>query len=304
MQNEADDNPSGPAAAIARGRAHCVGAAPDSCIAEASGPIFGPRVFWKSGTDAVDGIRRHVRAGPGGRARSRHPVERGSAAPPIEDPVKARLVAETGSIAPGETVWVALHLEMRPGWHVYWRNPGDAGLPPEIAWTLPPGFTAGEIAWPTPERFVVDEHRQLRLRGLGRSAGSDHRADPKSVRPAAGRHRADRGARDLARLLRYLHSGRARSWRSPCLSPPRLPAPTRRRRALFAAARERLPQPAGFATTRCRVRHGSDAARSPPRRSPEFPNPTVSFFPTEPNLIDAAAEPRTAGCPPTGSTCC
>ena len=71
-------------------------------------------------------------------------------------PVKARLVAETGSIAPGETVWVALHLEMRPGWHVYWRNPGDAGLPPEIAWKLPPGFTAGEIAWPTPERFVVD----------------------------------------------------------------------------------------------------------------------------------------------------
>src|SRR4051794_37648281 len=78
-------------------------------------------------------------------------------APPIEDPVKARLIAETGSIAPSETVWVALHLEMQPGWHVYWRNPGDAGLPPEIAWTLPSGFIAGEIAWPTPERFVVDQ---------------------------------------------------------------------------------------------------------------------------------------------------
>src|SRR4051794_21711535 len=77
--------------------------------------------------------------------------------PLIEDPVTAHLVAETGSIAPGETVWVALHLEMRPGWHVYWRNPGDAGLPTEIAWTLPQGFTAGEIAWPTPERFVVND---------------------------------------------------------------------------------------------------------------------------------------------------
>src|SRR4051812_3739680 len=79
------------------------------------------------------------------------------AVPPIEDPVKARLVAETGSIAPGETVLVALHLEMRPGWHVYWRNPGDSGLPTEIAWTLPLGFTSGEIAWPTPERFAVDK---------------------------------------------------------------------------------------------------------------------------------------------------
>src|SRR5690242_8329051 len=77
-------------------------------------------------------------------------------APPIEDPVTARLVAETGSIAPGETVWLALHLEMRPGWHVYWRNPGDSGLPTEIAWKLPSGFTAGTIAWPTPEHFVVD----------------------------------------------------------------------------------------------------------------------------------------------------
>src|SRR3954454_21773544 len=80
-----------------------------------------------------------------------------SAVPQIEDPVKARLVAERSSISPGETVWVALRLEMRPGWHVYWRNPGDAGLPPEIAWTLPPGFTAGQIAWPTPERFVVND---------------------------------------------------------------------------------------------------------------------------------------------------
>ena len=71
------------------------------------------------------------------------------------EPVAARLVPEFGSVAPGGTLWVDLHLEIAPGWHVYWRNPGDSGLPTEIAWDLPAGFSAGEIAWPTPERFVL-----------------------------------------------------------------------------------------------------------------------------------------------------
>src|ERR1043166_2494393 len=71
-------------------------------------------------------------------------------------PVAARLVPETGSVAPGATLWVDLHLDIAPGWHTYWRNPGDSGLPTEIAWQLPEGFTAGEITWPVPEHFVVE----------------------------------------------------------------------------------------------------------------------------------------------------
>ncbi|TRZ64597.1 MAG: hypothetical protein D4S02_10525 [Rhodocyclaceae bacterium] len=38
-------------------------------------------------------------------------------------------------------------------WHTYWRNPGDAGSPTTLAWTLPAGFRAGEIEWPFPERL-------------------------------------------------------------------------------------------------------------------------------------------------------
>src|SRR5438105_15679291 len=80
-----------------------------------------------------------------------------AAAPPNgAHPVTARLVPEAASMAPGTTLWVDLHLDIAPGWHTYWRNPGDAGLPTEIAWTLPAGFTAGDIMWPVPERFVVD----------------------------------------------------------------------------------------------------------------------------------------------------
>src|SRR5262249_13582465 len=71
-----------------------------------------------------------------------------------DDLVKARLLAETDTVTTGRTLWLDLHLDIKPGWHVYWRNPGDSGLPTAITWQLPAGFGAGEIAWPVPEHFV------------------------------------------------------------------------------------------------------------------------------------------------------
>ncbi len=69
------------------------------------------------------------------------------------DNVKARLVSETAAIGPGQSVWVALELNIRDGWHTYWRNPGDSGQATTLAWTVPPGFTAGDIVWTAPHRF-------------------------------------------------------------------------------------------------------------------------------------------------------
>jgi thiol:disulfide interchange protein/DsbC/DsbD-like thiol-disulfide interchange protein len=71
------------------------------------------------------------------------------------DNVKARLVSEVASVGPGQTFTVALELDIRDGWHTYWRNPGDSGEPTKLAWQLPPGFTAGDIAWTTPHRFEI-----------------------------------------------------------------------------------------------------------------------------------------------------
>jgi thiol:disulfide interchange protein DsbD len=48
---------------------------------------------------------------------------------------------------------VGIRLEMEEGWHTYWRNPGDSGLPTRVKWELPPGFAAGEVLWPYPVRF-------------------------------------------------------------------------------------------------------------------------------------------------------
>lgn len=57
------------------------------------------------------------------------------------------------SVQPSHPFWVALRLRTDEKWHVYWRNPGDSGLPPKLTWHLPPGFVAGEIQWPYPERI-------------------------------------------------------------------------------------------------------------------------------------------------------
>ena len=67
--------------------------------------------------------------------------------------VEAELVAESVSVKPGEPLWVALRLKLEEGWHVYWRNPGDSGLPPHVTWELPVGSVAGALEWPVPRRF-------------------------------------------------------------------------------------------------------------------------------------------------------
>ncbi len=69
--------------------------------------------------------------------------------------VKVELLSEQNSIQPGGSVTVGFHFRMQKGWHIYWKNPGDSGQAPSITWTLPEGFTAGEILWPVPQRLPL-----------------------------------------------------------------------------------------------------------------------------------------------------
>ena len=64
--------------------------------------------------------------------------------------IESELIAQESGVAPGGTVYVALRQKIIPGWHTYWRNPGDAGEATKIAWTLPRGWAAGDMVWPTP----------------------------------------------------------------------------------------------------------------------------------------------------------
>jgi thiol:disulfide interchange protein DsbD len=68
--------------------------------------------------------------------------------------VKAELFADTTAIVPGKPFTVGLLLRMAPGWHTYWKFSGDAGLPTELKWKLPPGWKIGDIQWPIPLKTV------------------------------------------------------------------------------------------------------------------------------------------------------
>jgi thiol:disulfide interchange protein DsbD len=55
----------------------------------------------------------------------------------------------------GQPSKAGLYFKLEPGWHVYWKNPGDAGEPPHIKWTLPQGITIGPLQFPIPKRLPL-----------------------------------------------------------------------------------------------------------------------------------------------------
>lgn len=72
------------------------------------------------------------------------------------DQVKAELLVHAPEgLRPGVQAWLGLKLVHKKGWHTYWLNPGDSGLPTQLQWSLPPGLKAGEIAWPVPHRLPI-----------------------------------------------------------------------------------------------------------------------------------------------------
>ena len=67
--------------------------------------------------------------------------------------VKPELIANVSTIVPGKPFQAGLLLRIAPRWHTYWKYSGDAGLPIELKWHLPPGWKAGELHWPIPLKF-------------------------------------------------------------------------------------------------------------------------------------------------------
>ncbi|MGE5600817.1 MAG: protein-disulfide reductase DsbD domain-containing protein, partial [Pseudomonadota bacterium] len=68
--------------------------------------------------------------------------------------IEPQLVAE-GPAQPGGEVELAIEMRTQPGWHGYWLNPGDAGLPMSVKWELPPGYSVGPLRYPVPGRLSI-----------------------------------------------------------------------------------------------------------------------------------------------------
>jgi len=65
------------------------------------------------------------------------------------------LIAEPKPIEPGKPFTVGLRFRPEPGWHIYWKNPGDSGMAPSVQWKIPEGYTAGPLHFPLPEKILA-----------------------------------------------------------------------------------------------------------------------------------------------------
>jgi thiol:disulfide interchange protein DsbD len=201
--------------------------------------------------------------------------------------VEAVLIAEHVALVPGREATVGLRLTMDPGWHTYWRNPGDSGMATEIDWRLPEGYTAGEIRWPAPEY-----HEFFGLASFG--------YEGEIVLPVAVTVPADADPGETVTLRARADwlvckdvcepGGAELELTLPVAEPSAAPAESGWA-SLFAEARNRFPQ----RDTSTRITAEAVDGRYELSVAAESLGPNVEaarFFPFDPLVIEMAAEQR------------
>ena len=62
---------------------------------------------------------------------------------------------------PGGQRMMAVRIRLAPGWHTYWRAPGDAGIPPQLNWTASENIADAKFHWPIPKLFSQNGMRYV-----------------------------------------------------------------------------------------------------------------------------------------------
>ncbi|HEY0202724.1 MAG TPA: protein-disulfide reductase DsbD domain-containing protein [Acetobacteraceae bacterium] len=151
------------------------------------------------------------------------------------------LVSDTDAVRAGQPLRLGLRMRLAPGWHTYWRNPGDAGVPPELTLTLPAGATAGDLQWPTPVRLAEGPLMTYGYTG--------EVLLPVAVTPGAGPLHVEASATWLVcEHICVPEEGRFTLDLQPGDLPPGILAPSAQA-PLFAAANARMPRPSPFPAT-------------------------------------------------------
>ncbi|MDB5567918.1 MAG: cytochrome biosis protein [Tardiphaga sp.] len=68
----------------------------------------------------------------------------------VDSHSQVRLMAGSRS---GPVMLGGIAFQLQPGWHTYWRNPGDSGVPPRFDFSKSDNIEAVTILWPAPKKF-------------------------------------------------------------------------------------------------------------------------------------------------------
>lgn len=200
------------------------------------------------------------------------------------DHVEAELIAEETALVPGRTLSVGLRLIMEDHWHTYWLNPGDSGLATTLEWSLPPGFEAGPLQWPRPQRLPVDVLMNYGYEG--EVLLISELAVPDDL-PVGGRVTLRARADWLVCKEICLPGGADLELTLP-VAPESSADPVRRK--LFETARSRLPEPAEGWSFRAERQEGSWLLRmEPPRPGADPPPADVYFFAADEGVVEPSA---------------
>ncbi len=203
------------------------------------------------------------------------------------------LISENAWISPGQSFTIGLHFKMDPGWHIYWKNPGDSGEPPSVSWQLPQGITAGEIEWPAPTRMLASTVMNYVYDGEVLLLVPMQAA--KSISATGGAAKLDASARILICSKEMCVPSKAQlSISLPVKA--QASTPDQNAASLFSATRARLPKPAPSGwqfTWTDKQNFVVLRARTSQKISPAY------FFPLDEDQIDFSAKqeitPATGG---------
>lgn len=86
---------------------------------------------------------------------SLHPASAQKGRAAAKPKVKVQLLSSVEVVARGEAFDLGLQFQLEEGWHIYWKNSGDSGIPPKVTWSPPPDFEIGDLQFPVPKRNVA-----------------------------------------------------------------------------------------------------------------------------------------------------
>jgi len=204
--------------------------------------------------------------------------------------IRPSLIAESSALLPSGDNWIAVAMDIEPGWHTYWRNNGETGVPPTFTFTTPDWITVGDPVWPTPVRHELP------------SGGVDYVYEGRALVLFPVRVNSDeRALRSDAEITAKIDWLVCDEICLPGTGTVSLTLPVAREATpsseapAFGAARSRVPSPTGFSKSFVAAVVGDTLAISAPGST------ELEYFPYESDTLARPLDPFGDGMSTTGA---